>query len=134
MTEKRTHWGSWLYIFCITTMPRARKKKNPLLKSDTEGLLGELDQTRRIQKCTLRGLPLGPSFSEGLLFQRSPAVSVRVTACHSPALLCVTGSLTPASPGSLVIGLWTRFGQSKALPGDWRLEERRGQGNSPSLP
>lgn len=62
VTEKRTHRGSWLYIFLYNNSKSQEKKKNPLLKSDTEGLLGELDQTSRIQKCTLRGLPLGPSF------------------------------------------------------------------------
>lgn len=48
-------------------------------------------------------------------------------------LLCyVTGSLILASPHSLVIGLWARFGRSQALS-DQKLEDRRSQGISHSL-
>lgn len=68
-------------IFAVTTLPRARGKKNPLLKSDPEGLLGELDQDSEMQ--TERPA-LGAQLLGRPIVSRSPAFSVRVTACPSP--------------------------------------------------
>lgn len=74
-------------IFVATTLVEPGEKT--LLKSDPEGLLGELDQTRRIQKCKLRGLPWGPSFLGRPIVSRPPAFSGwrGVTALPFPALV-----------------------------------------------
>lgn len=130
-----THLIGYLLYTSAAKVQRNCRKIQFLLRNDPEGLVGELCQTSRRQKCILREHLSRPSFEEGPLFQWSPALSVLVilefalsSSSASLLLLCrVTGGLTPASLDSLVIAFGPDLANRKPCrgTGGWGKAEAR---------